>query len=167
MDFAIMLLTVGLGWKMLDFVKVLRAGEWNGVVTQLASWTIGVGLVFLASGTDFAEQWALPTGLTLQDVNGATKVMIGLALLSSAGVLYDFKKAFDTSDTAVQPSLLSGETKMITPPPPTTVHNLHGDGPTVIEQPEVVPADATDAEIAAATELPHGDLVDPVTGERV
>lgn len=99
---------VTLGMKFLDFVKFLRAANWNAVITQAASWLIGIALVFLVSAANIAEGLDLGFGMTLQDMDAASKVIAGLGLLSVGSVVVDFRKATDKTDSAVTPSLLPG-----------------------------------------------------------
>lgn len=98
----------GLGVKLLDLLKYLRAKDWNATATQVGAWATGVLLVFLASGADIFENTVLP-GLdqTFADLNGASKVILGASILSLLGIAaVDFRKAFDGTDSAKTPTLL-------------------------------------------------------------
>lgn len=102
-------LLAALGGKVLDFIKYLTNRDWNAVVTQASAWATGIVLTFVASAANVFDGLVVP-GLdqTFQDLNGASKVLVGSALLSLLSVAYDFKKAFDGTDSAKTPSLLPG-----------------------------------------------------------
>ena len=89
-------------YKLVDFAKYLRVGDWNSVVTQAVTWAGGILTVWLLVSSDFAA--AISPQLPL--INGASIVFIGLSGGSVASAGYDFKKARDNKDSAVTPSLL-------------------------------------------------------------
>lgn len=103
MDFVPIIAVVALVWKVVDFVKYLRARDVDGALTQGVVWAAGVLAVFLLSGTNFAG------GIVLGDVavsamNWQSLVLVGLSIGSSASALVDFKKAVDNSDSAAVPA---------------------------------------------------------------
>jgi len=106
MEIVLLTALTALGWKIIDLLKFLRAGDVNAAVTQVVTWAAGVGVVFLGSATDWAETFAV-NGITLESLNGASKVLVGASLLSLGSVGFDFKKALDGSDSARTPSLIS------------------------------------------------------------
>jgi hypothetical protein len=116
-DFAPLAVAIALMWKVVDFVKLLRVRDWNGVVTQAAVWGAGVGTTFLLAHTDFSSGIKI-ADLPLASLNASTLVLLGLSLGSTASVLYDGKRALDRSDSAAMPGLLSGEVPIV---PPATV----------------------------------------------
>lgn len=103
MDFAPLLAAIALIWKIVDFVKYLRARNSEAVVTQAAVWFAGVGVIFLLAATDFAS--AINVGdLSLGTLNAASLILLGLSVGSSASVLVDVKKAVDNTDSAAVPA---------------------------------------------------------------
>jgi len=89
-----------------NFVKNIRAGDLNGWLTQLVVWAAGIGTAALLAASDVANTFDLGNGLTLDNVNGATLILVGLGIGSTAMLANDFKKAIDSSDSAVKPDLV-------------------------------------------------------------
>lgn len=95
-------------WKAVDFMKYVRAADWNGVVTQLTVWAVGIGAAFLLSASDFGSM-QLIGNIAMSDMNESSLVLIGLQVGSAGSALVDFKKARDGGDSAKTPELLTGE----------------------------------------------------------
>jgi hypothetical protein len=115
MEFVPLLAALALAWKIVDWLKLLRVKDWNGVVTQAAVWGAGVLVIFLLAQSDFSS------GITIGDMNldalnGWSLVLVGLCIGASGSVGYDFKRAFDRSDSAAMPSLVTGEVPIVPPP---------------------------------------------------
>lgn len=108
MDFIPLVAAVALIWKIVDFVKYVRARHTDAVITQAAVWAAGVLVMLLLANTDFASEVAI-AGTQLGNLNWASLVLIGLSVGSSASVLVDAKKAVDNSDSAAVPSLYVGK----------------------------------------------------------
>lgn len=103
MDFAPLLAAIALIWKIVDFVKYLRARDGEAAITQAAVWAAGVGVIFLLAETNYADGIVLGD-LALGAMNAASLLLIGLSMGSSASVLVDFKKAVDNTDSAAVPA---------------------------------------------------------------
>lgn len=103
-EFAPLLLMATLIGKILDLAKYIRVGNLNAVVTQIVGFVAGVVVVMLAAQTNYASEIVLGD-LSLADANIATQIFLGLLATSLFSALYDFKKAFDSTDTAATPSL--------------------------------------------------------------
>lgn len=106
MEFVALAVASALVWKLVSFVKMVKAGDANGSVTQLVTWGAGVGVAFLLAASDFAAGIDVG-GAALGDLNGASTVLFGVALGSSASAAYDVKKSLDNGDDAKEPNLLS------------------------------------------------------------
>lgn len=104
---------IALAWKIVDFAKFIRARDWNATATQAATWAAGIVVVLLAAEADVTAHLTIGD-VALTDVNTASRLLIGLSLLSLGSVGFDFKKAIDSSDSAHTPSLL----------PPARSHGL-------------------------------------------
>lgn len=93
--------------KAVDFMRLLvnLSANKSAVLTQLLAWAGGIGAIFLFAATDYASSVGA-AGTTLNNVSGATLVLVGLMMSSSASVLVDFKQSIDNSDTAAKPPLL-------------------------------------------------------------
>lgn len=106
---------IALGMRVVSFLKYARARDWNATFTQACVWASGVALVFLAGAADVTNKLILFKGVpTLSDINSASKILLGLMLLSLGSQVYEFKKAFDRNDTAAEPALLP-PIKVVTP----------------------------------------------------
>lgn len=91
--------------KSVDLLRYLRAGDVNGVVTQLAAWIGGAAIAILAAQTDWAD------GITVGDQNLATLniwslIFWGMAAGSTASLVKDTTKALDNTNSAAIPTLL-------------------------------------------------------------
>lgn len=105
--------------KLVDFAKYLRVKDTNAWVTQVATWVAGITTVWLASAADLADVLALAgvnaadSVLVLEDMSGFGKVFLGASISSLGSFFYDFKKAFDNTQTSATPSLVTGETNVV------------------------------------------------------
>jgi uncharacterized membrane protein len=91
--------------KVIDFLKFLRGGLYGDAMTQLVVWVAGIGVVFL-----FAEtQWANVGLVDLSTANPFDKLVLGLQASSVFGVVNDYRKAFDSTDSAKTPSLFPND----------------------------------------------------------
>lgn len=92
-------------WKFIDLVKLVTARMWVPAITQVLVWLAGISVAVLYASSDFGSTVDIGTGQTLDTVNGATLVLVGIALGSIASAAVDFKKARDNNDSAVVPPL--------------------------------------------------------------
>lgn len=72
-----------------NLLKLILAGEVKSVVTQLASWAVGVGVAFLLQGSDFAPAIAVGDTWTLDGLNVWSTVLVGLTLAGVGNFAYD------------------------------------------------------------------------------
>lgn len=114
MDFAPLVVALALVWKVVDFIKACRVRDVDAIVSQSAVWGAGVLVTFLLAATDFASGVTIGD-LNLDALNAWSLVLLGLSIGSTGSVAYDFKRAFDNSDSAAQPSLVTGRVP-VTPP---------------------------------------------------
>lgn len=99
---------VALGTVVFSFVNVLKfasARQWNAVVTQLIAWAAGIAGVFLAGATQFASGIAVGD-VSLSNLNGSSKLFLGLIATSLLSTVNEIKKAIDATDSAATPPLL-------------------------------------------------------------
>ena len=90
--------------KLVDFVKYLRNGDANGIITIVTGWIVGFVAIQLILLTDWPDEISFGKE-TLADLNFSSQVVLSLVATSVAGVLYDIKKAVDNTDTASTPRL--------------------------------------------------------------
>lgn len=106
-EFVPVLVLLALVWATISFLKDLTNGKTNGMITQVIVWAAGVLFAWLFSESDFGSSIAIgDTGQTLGSINVASLVLVGMAVGSLASVAYEFKKARDNNDSAVEPKLL-------------------------------------------------------------
>lgn len=102
-------LLIGLIWKIGDWFKLVTNKDWNGAGTQVFMWVVGVVVLLIAAEANAFQQFSLP-GMQdpLGSLNFWSMVLLGMAITSSGSVLFDFKKAFDNTDSAKTPQLMPG-----------------------------------------------------------
>lgn len=107
MDSAIVLLVLApLASKFVDVLKFLKNKDWNATITQIVTWVSGAVVVFLASAAKVTHDVVIPSlDVTFGSLDGWSKILIGTAITSLLSMVYDFKKAIDTSDSAKTPPL--------------------------------------------------------------
>lgn len=106
MEFVPVLAMAALVVAIINFIKFIKAGDGNGIATQLAVWVAGVVVLFIAAQTDFASGISIGD-MEIDQMNAWTLVFVGLTLGSVGTLANDIKKALDNSDSAVKPPLIS------------------------------------------------------------
>lgn len=106
METVTLITSLALIWKVVDFVKYIKSKDANGVIVQAGAWGGGIALAFLLGAANIASTWDIG-GMTLSDVNGPSKILLGLVWGSGASAIVDFKKARDNTDSAAMPALIS------------------------------------------------------------
>lgn len=98
---------LALGKKLIDFAKMLTnwRTERSGIVTQALAWAVFVGLVFLYGASQQAAHQPILPGLSLADLDGWSKLILGLSLGSGAGIVADWLAAKDQHDSQALPPL--------------------------------------------------------------
>jgi hypothetical protein len=91
--------------KLVDFVKYATNADINALVTQLTAWLSGIAVSFVAGNSDWAQGVEI-NGALLGELNGWSKVLVGFALASTAGVGWDTIKALDSSNSAITPNIM-------------------------------------------------------------
>jgi hypothetical protein len=105
MEFIPLVVLGALVYKFTDFLKYLRAGDWNAVATQAIVWTAGIAAVALFAHSAFAGDIPVFGDITLATTAFAEQAIIGLSASSLFSAAYDAKKALDSTDSAKTPSL--------------------------------------------------------------
>ena len=109
MEFVPVIAMAAITLKALDFMRYLRAGDANGVISQLASWIISTILVVLVANTAWAS--GIEVGdQNLDAINVWSLLFVGLAVGSGASVLKDIGyKAIDNHNSAAIPVLIGDD----------------------------------------------------------
>lgn len=103
-------------FTLLNLVRFLRgalAGQgWNGVITIIASWVIGVIAAALFGASDIGADLIIP-GFTqpLGDMGLADLILVGLVVASGAGAFNEVRGALDSSSSTTKPTLLPGSSR--------------------------------------------------------
>lgn len=87
---------------IINLAKYAAARDWNGVLTTFVVWAAGVIVVMLVARTDFASGVTVGDR-TLDTLNFASLVFVGLSLASIGSFATEIKKALDKSDSAKKP----------------------------------------------------------------
>lgn len=109
MEFVPMIVLTALIKKIVDTVKYAAAGDMNAVVTQVVAWLAGIAVAFVAANSDWGDAIVV-NGDVMSLLNGWSLSLVGMNLASTAGVTWDFIKAFDNSNSAIIPNLLARTT---------------------------------------------------------
>lgn len=104
MPFSPLIAMGALVFQTINFLKALTNKNWSGAVTQAVAWVAGVVVVTLVARTDYASGVVFGDR-PLDQLNGASRIMLGLMASSLLGVVNEVKKAIDTTDSARQPAL--------------------------------------------------------------
>lgn len=93
--------------KAVDFLRLLLNFSTNksAILTQVLAWVGGIAAIVLFAASDFGDS-VNAAGSTLDEVSGATLVLLGIMLSSAASVVVDFKQSIDNSDSAAKPSIM-------------------------------------------------------------
>lgn len=133
--------------KLTDFLKYVTNKDKSAVTTQLMVWIAGVSGVFLYSASNFASN-VLVNGVQLGDLNGFSKLLLGLGVSSAGSFGYDLTRRIDNDDSGATPALLPGAKGDNEPNNPirsistVTYYGNHG-GPPVVTGGVVTSPEAT------------------------
>lgn len=103
MEFVALVVVTGVVAKVVDFARFARARDVNAIAVQVLAWAAGVGVVWWAAQTAFADD-VMPG---LASMNFATQALVGVGLASAAGLVNDARKAVDQSQSAKVPPLVA------------------------------------------------------------
>lgn len=92
-------------YVLTNLIKDLRAGNWNGVVTTLASWGIAVFALWLISQTQWADDTPF-LGKDLDTLSFPDLVILGLLVSGVAGTGWTVTKALDGTQSTQKATLL-------------------------------------------------------------
>lgn len=92
--------------KFTSLLKYLTARQFRQAVTTVTPWVAGVAALAVGAHANVMDKVTLPGGgppLSRLDVGSI--VLAGIALGASGSFVFDFKKAVDGTDSAVEPPL--------------------------------------------------------------
>lgn len=105
MEFVPVLAMAALTLKGMDFFRYLRAGDTNGVLTQLFAWVLSTLVVMLVAQTDWADGVAVGDR-SLGTINIWSLLFVGLAVGSGASFIKDTLKSVDNHNSSALPTLV-------------------------------------------------------------
>lgn len=88
MEFVPVLVLLATVKKVVDFVRYAKAGEVNGIVTQVVAWLAGFGLVALAAHSAWADSVVIGD-VPLAGMSLASQLLTGIAIGSTASLAHD------------------------------------------------------------------------------
>lgn len=110
MEFVPAIALLALVKKFIDFLRYATSRDTNAVITQLTAWVSGVGGLFLAAQTEWANGIEVG-GQSLHNLSGWSLVFVGLTVASTASVVTDTLKSVDNhTDARIPP--LTGPTRL-------------------------------------------------------
>jgi hypothetical protein len=92
--------------QALDFVKHLRAGDWNAVVTQLGSAVVGFGAITLFAHSQFGAATIPGLDEPVRNLGWAEAAIAALTLFGISGFVNDRQAAVDNTRSSATPPLL-------------------------------------------------------------
>lgn len=105
MEFVPLMAMALLVFQVINFVRYLKAGDTNGIVTTVAVWVAGVSVVFLVAQTDFARSITI-TDTTLANLNAWSLLFVGLTVSSIGNFANEALGAVDANRTTQKPQLV-------------------------------------------------------------
>ena len=96
--------------QALDFVKHLRGGDWNAVITQVAAAVVGFLTVLLFAHSQFGIATIPGLDVPVKDLGVGEMAIAALTLFGIAGFVNDRQAAVDNTRTSATPPLLPGPT---------------------------------------------------------
>lgn len=94
--------------SVVDYLRRLAnfRADRPAVIHQTLAYLGGTAVVFLYGASQLGD-FAIPgTKLLLSDVNGWTKLIVGLSIAASAGLVTDIIKSVDGTDSAKVPPII-------------------------------------------------------------
>lgn len=101
-------------FTLVNLARYLRAADWNGAVTIVVAWVVGLVACWLFGQSEFGESLVIP-GFTvpLGAMSFADLLLAGLVVSSTAQAFNEVKGAIDGNISTAKPQLLddsSGDT---------------------------------------------------------
>lgn len=91
--------------QVVDFLRYLKGGEVNGIVTTLTAWIGGVVGTLLAAESDWASALSVG-GVSLDGMNLASKVFAGLTVAATATGFNEVIKSVNNDSSTTKPKLV-------------------------------------------------------------
>jgi hypothetical protein len=106
-NFSAIALFVATLYAFQNVLRYAKAKDLNGLLGILVAAASGVAVVALGAHADVTSSLHMITqGPALGALNGASQVMLGVAVGSTGTVLADARKAFDNTSSAAKPPLV-------------------------------------------------------------
>lgn len=102
-------------FAVVNWVKDLKAGDWNAAITQAVVWIIGFVVVWIAGQSRTFGAWA-PLGTQLKLLGWPDLLFVGINLGSAGTTGNELLKALDNTNSGVKPMMFPGLSKHPTRP---------------------------------------------------
>lgn len=110
MDFAPLAVAATIILTGMALLKNLTNKEYKDAMTLVVAMGLGIAVAFLLRASDFASGIDLSDGKSLANINGASTVLVGVALSSLARTGYQAIKAVDGNQSAAESKLFPPDT---------------------------------------------------------
>lgn len=95
------------GNKLIEMVKRAKARDWNGVITYILLWLIGIVVLTWCAHSELTRHTLIPsTKIELHLLDGPSLMLLALLVTSTGAFAYDTLKSFDITQSNAQPKLL-------------------------------------------------------------
>lgn len=96
--------------KGVDWARQLSGAQISKAVTQVVAWSAGIVMTFLVTALPVVQQFAV-NGFRMEDLDGLTKALAGLAAGSVASLVKDLLSAL-AKTLSDPPPLLAGRDRV-------------------------------------------------------
>jgi hypothetical protein len=93
-----------------NFIRYLKALNWNGVLGIVLAWGMGFGIAWWAAQASITAKMELVTdGGPLGKMDTGSLLLLGLALGSAGSAFVDWLKSRDNTQSAAKPRLVNDD----------------------------------------------------------
>ena len=98
-------------FTLLNLVRFVRGGlsgqGWNGAITIVSAWLIGFVAAWIFGESDVGASLLVPGfSLPLGDMGVFDRILVGLAIASTAGAFNEVRGAIDQTTSTAKPTLV-------------------------------------------------------------
>lgn len=97
---------IALAKQMMDLLKYVTNREWNGVITIVVAWLLGMFAVILVSASSLGKGELF--GVIISNESFLGQLVIGMIVGSATGLAHDTLKAINNKSDASKPALIPG-----------------------------------------------------------
>lgn len=103
-------------FTLLNLARFVRGGfagqGWNGAVTLVAAWVIGIVAAVVFGESDVGSSLVIPGFTqTLGEMGFWDRILVGLAIASGAGAFNELRGAIDATSSTAKPRLVQDDAR--------------------------------------------------------